>query len=121
MAERMDHEKMRPASALRVTEPAATTRERIPGEHDATTAMPTQPGTAGGTGFGDDLPETDTDASLSEEERRRSRWEGGGLVPRPGPDTEAYPGERPPDEAPPGSATGATGGGEPDAHRKTNA
>jgi len=39
------------------------------------------------------------------------------LVPRPGPDTEAYPGERRPDEELTGSQTGTIGGGGPDAHK----
>jgi hypothetical protein len=38
------------------------------------------------------------------------------LIPRPGPDTEAHPGERRPDEDRSGSATGTIGGGGPDAH-----
>jgi hypothetical protein len=38
------------------------------------------------------------------------------LTPRPGPDTEAHPGERAPDENRPGSATGTIGGGGFDAH-----
>jgi hypothetical protein len=38
------------------------------------------------------------------------------LVPRLGPDTEAHPSERAPDEERPGSATGMTGGGGLDAH-----
>lgn len=40
------------------------------------------------------------------------------LVPRLGPDTEAHPGERAPDEDKPGSATGTTGGGGPEAHKR---
>lgn len=58
------------------------TRERIPGEHDLTTAVPTQPGAVGGSGFGGDLPATETDASVTEDERRQSRWEGGGRTAR---------------------------------------
>jgi hypothetical protein len=38
------------------------------------------------------------------------------LAPRLGPDTEAHPGERAPDEDKPGSATGTVGGGGFDAH-----
>jgi hypothetical protein len=38
------------------------------------------------------------------------------LVPRVGPDTEAYPGERTPDEDSSGSQSGTIGGGGPDAH-----
>lgn len=38
------------------------------------------------------------------------------LAPRPGPDTEAFPGEREPDEERPGSQTGTIGGGGSDAH-----
>jgi hypothetical protein len=38
------------------------------------------------------------------------------LVPRPGPDTEAFPGERNPEEKMTGSQTGTIGGGGPDAH-----
>ena len=38
------------------------------------------------------------------------------LVPRPGPDTEAFPGEREPDEGATGSQTGTIGGGGSTAH-----
>jgi len=38
------------------------------------------------------------------------------LSPRPGPDTEAFPGERNPEEQMTGSQTGTIGGGGPDAH-----
>jgi len=38
------------------------------------------------------------------------------LAPRPGPDTEAFPGEREPGEERPGSQTGTVGGGGSDAH-----
>ena len=116
MSERMDHEKMRVASELPITGPAATdtlaassglelpgreiaaapaeppreeatkpdepTNEPIPGEHDHTTEMPTQPGIVGTTGFGEDLPATETDPTLTEEGRQQNRWEGGGRLPR---------------------------------------
>ena len=41
------------------------------------------------------------------------------LVPRLGPDTEAHPGERKPDENTPGSATGTIGGGGAEAHNSS--
>ena len=41
------------------------------------------------------------------------------LAPRPGPDTEAFPGERQPDEERPGSQTGTIGGGGFDAHNRS--
>ena len=75
----------------------------IPGEHDQSTLPPSEPGIVGTTGFGADLPATD-DATVDDETARRSRWEGGGqttsrpdILPRPGPDTEAHPGERKPE------------------------
>ena len=37
-------------------------------------------------------------------------------VPRPGPDSEAFPGERRSDDDRPGSQTGTIGGGGADAH-----
>lgn len=118
MAERMDHEKMRRASQLPVTGAAATDtvaassglelpgrassegtaqepvrepmpKEPIPGEHDHSTEVPTQPGIVGTTGFGGDLPVTNTDPTLTEEERQQSRWEGGGRTPlTPAPRTD---------------------------------
>ena len=105
MAERMNHDKMRRASELPVTGPAATEttaasggleragppgkqtgsdeqHEPIPGEHDRTTEAATQPGIVGTTGYGADLPADFTgDATLSDDDRRRSRWEGGGRTP----------------------------------------
>jgi hypothetical protein len=48
------------------------------------------------------------DAALSDRER---------LVPRPGPDTEAYPGERRSESELTGSQTGTVGDGGPDAHK----
>jgi hypothetical protein len=41
------------------------------------------------------------------------------LVPRLGPDSEAHPGERHPDENQPGSATGTIGGGGTEAHNSS--
>jgi hypothetical protein len=38
------------------------------------------------------------------------------VTPRPGPDTEAFPGERRPEEEVTGSQTGTIGGGGPNAH-----
>ena len=38
------------------------------------------------------------------------------LAPRPGPDAEAFPGERHPEEQMSGSQTGTIGGGGPEAH-----
>ncbi len=58
------------------------TKERIPGEHDHTTEAPTEPGIVGTTGFGGDLPPDRTDdPTVSEEQRRQTRWEGGGRTP----------------------------------------
>ena len=93
-------------------------REPIPGEHDQTTLPPTEPAIVGSTGFGADLPVESVDPTIDEESARQNRWEGGGkvtkgisttrgegeltnprhVVPRLGPDTEAHPGERKPDE-----------------------
>lgn len=41
------------------------------------------------------------------------------IVARPGPDTEAAPGERHPEEAMTGSQTGTIGGGGPEAHNSS--
>jgi hypothetical protein len=88
-------------------------KEPIPGERDETTAAPTTSGIVGTTGYGGDLPpELTNDPTLTEEEHQQIRWENGGrpaekppdvpatgrMVPRPGPDTEAHPGERKPAE-----------------------
>jgi hypothetical protein len=80
-----------------------TDHKPIPGEHDRTTIPPDEPAIVGTTGFGADLPATG-DSTIDDETARRSRWEGGGkatgrqeAVPRPGPDTEAHPGERKPE------------------------
>ena len=83
-------------------------KEPIPGEHDHTTQAPTDRGIVGTTGYGIDLPSDSTnDPTTTDEDRAQARWEGGGRVrhppksdddatqvPRPGPDTEAHPGER---------------------------
>jgi hypothetical protein len=128
MAQRIDHEAMRRASELPTSGDGATDtlaasgglelpgrephssdaaspehrHEPIPGEHDHTTEAATSPAIVGTTGYGIDLPVTNEDSTVDEETARRSRWEGGGkIVPRLGPDTEAHPGERKPDEEKP--------------------
>ena len=58
--------------------PPRTALERFPGEREADTAMPTQPGIMGTTGFGGDLPETTTDETVNEAMARERANEGGG-------------------------------------------
>jgi hypothetical protein len=53
-------------------------KERFPGEREPDTAMPTQPGIVGTTGFGGDLPETPDDATVSDQLARERANEGGG-------------------------------------------
>jgi hypothetical protein len=55
-----------------------TEKERFPGEREPDTAMPTQPGIVGTTGFGGDLPPTPEDATVNEEFAREKAIEGGG-------------------------------------------
>jgi hypothetical protein len=104
MAERMDHEAMRRLSELPISGPAATptlaasgglevpgrephahdapsqpqTREPIPGEHDHSAEPSTPAGTVGTTGYGADLPVSDTDPTIDDETKRQVRWEAGG-------------------------------------------
>jgi hypothetical protein len=81
MAERMDHDAMRRETPQQRTPAAAHEPEPIPGEHDHSTEMPTQPGIVGTTGYGGDVPPETIDSSLNDEERRLIRWENGGRVP----------------------------------------
>lgn len=56
--------------------------EPIPGEHDHTTEALTPPAIVGSTGFGADLPASNTDPTLDDETKRQIRWEGGGRTRR---------------------------------------
>ena len=67
---------------------------------------------------GEDLPGFSPNKGTTETREESHFTDPKNLVPRLGPDTEAYPGERKPDEEMPGSATGTIGGGGPDAHKK---
>lgn len=53
-------------------------KERFPGEREPDTAMPTQEGITGTTGFGGDLSHADESIPIDEEKRREARREGGG-------------------------------------------
>ena len=55
-----------------------TEKERFPGEREPDTAMTTQPGILGTTGFGGDLPPTPEDATVNEALAREREREGGG-------------------------------------------
>ena len=55
--------------------------EPIPGEHDHTTAMTSQPGIVGTTGYGVDVPSTE-DSTVNDELSSEARWEGGGRLGR---------------------------------------
>jgi hypothetical protein len=55
--------------------------EPIPGEHDHTTAMTSQPGIVGTTGYGVDVPSTG-DSTVNDELSSDARWEGGGRLGR---------------------------------------
>ena len=55
-------------------------KERFPGEREPDTAMGTQPGVVGTTGYGLDLPVTETDTTVDEAKARDSANEGGGDV-----------------------------------------
>ena len=55
-----------------------TEKERFPGEREPDTAMTTQPGILGTTGFGGDLPPDGGDATVNEAFAREKEREGGG-------------------------------------------
>ena len=63
-----------------------------------------------------DRPETGTSKGMAQTRDEGLLSDTKRLSPRLGPDTEAHPGERRPDESMPGTATGTIGGGGPDAH-----
>ena len=69
--------------------------------------------TAGG---GEDIPGVSPNAGMSGTRDDSEITDPRNLVPRLGPDTEAHPSERTPDEERPGSATGTIGGGGAEAH-----
>lgn len=58
-----------------------TEKERFPGERESDTAMPSQPGIIGTTGYGGDLPATNEDATVNEDMAREKANEGGGHRP----------------------------------------
>jgi hypothetical protein len=68
---------------------------------------------------GEDLPGFSPNKGTTELREESHLTDPRNLVPRLGPDTEAHPGERAPDENKPGSATGTIGGGGPDAHNSS--
>ena len=53
------------------------TEERIPGERDPETAMPSERGIIAGTGYGEDIP-ADQPETLTDRTRRERAREGGG-------------------------------------------
>jgi hypothetical protein len=65
---------------------------------------------------GEDLPGSSAGKGMSNTREQSDATNPRELVPRLGPDTEAHPGEREPDEERGGSATGRIGGGGADAH-----
>jgi hypothetical protein len=65
---------------------------------------------------GEDIPGVSPNKGMSETRGKSEITNPRNLIPRLGPDTEAHPGERAPDEDKPGSATGTIGGGGLDAH-----
>ena len=65
---------------------------------------------------GEDMPGVSPNKGMSGTRGESDITNPRNLVPRLGPDTEAHPGERAPDEEKPGSATGTVGGGGFDAH-----
>lgn len=69
---------------------------------------------------GEDLPGFSPNKGMTETRGESAITNPKNLMPRLGPDTEAYPGERNPDEDLPGSTTGTVGGGGPEAHKKTS-
>jgi hypothetical protein len=68
------------------------------------------------SGAGEDMPGVSPNKGMSATRGESDITNPRNLVPRLGPDTEAHPGERAPDEDKPGSATGTVGGGGFDAH-----
>lgn len=67
---------------------------------------------------GEDLPGFSANKGMTETRGESRVTDPKNLVPRLGPDTEAHPGERKPDEEMPGSSTGTIGGGGPVAHKR---
>ena len=65
---------------------------------------------------GEDIPGVSPNKGTTEMREDSEITNPKNLVPRLGPDTEARPGERAPDEERPGSATGTIGGGGPESH-----
>jgi len=65
---------------------------------------------------GIDRPESSTSKGMAQTRDEGILSDATRLSPRPGPDTEAVPGERGPEEQMTGSQTGTIGGGGPDAH-----
>ena len=59
---------------------SAARLEPIPGEVDHTTAMSSQPGIVGTTGYGADVPATD-DPTVDDALANEARWSGGGVTP----------------------------------------
>jgi hypothetical protein len=68
------------------------------------------------SGGGEDIPGASPNKGMSQVRGESEITDPRKLVPRLGPDTEAHPGERAPDEERPGSTTGTIGGGGADAH-----
>jgi len=68
---------------------------------------------------GEDIPGVSPNKGATETRGESEITNPRNLVPRLGPDDEAEPGERAPDEDLPGSATGTIGGGGPDAHNRS--
>jgi hypothetical protein len=66
-----------------------------------------------------DVPESSASKGMAQTRGEGPLSDAKRLVPRLGPDTEAHPGERAPDENMRGSTTGTIGGGGPDAHNKS--
>ncbi len=75
---RMDHEVMDSGVEAALPGRANGRSERFPGEREADTAMPSQPGIIGTTGYGGDLPATTEDATVNEDMAREKANEGGG-------------------------------------------
>lgn len=71
--ERPDHPRHVPPDVAT----GAAVHEPIPGEHDASTAVPRQPGAVGGRFNGADLPSNDGDPSLDDRVARERGKEGG--------------------------------------------
>jgi hypothetical protein len=66
-----------------------------------------------------DVPEASASKGMAQTRGEGPLSDAKRLVPRLGPDTEAHPGERAPDEKMSGSATGTIGGGGIDAHNES--